>query len=288
MQAKLSVRGLSKTYRDFWGRRRVEALREVSFDVEPGEIFALLGPNGSGKTTLLKALLGLVRPTGGTATIGGETAGSIAARRLCGYLPEESTFPMTLRAREAIRLFGEVIGLDRSASNASADRLIDALGLGEFAERRLRQLSRGTLRRVGFALALLGDPPVLLLDEPTSGMDPLAAGTVRDELRKRATAGATIVLSTHLASDVEGVAHRVLILAHGRVLASDSVDRLLRRDGVTQLLVEGLDATGMASVASTVTSAGGRVIEGAPARESLDRVFAAHLRRETTRDAARS
>jgi ABC-2 type transport system ATP-binding protein len=280
VQAKISIRGLSKTYRDFWGRRRVEALRALSLDAEPGEILGLLGPNGSGKTTLLKSLLGLVRPTAGSATIGGEPAGSLAARRLCGYLPEESAFPKALAAREVVRLFGEIVGLDRRRAAEEADRLIDALGLGEFAERRLRQLSRGTLRRVGFALALVGDPPVLLLDEPTSGMDPLAAATVRDELRRRAAAGATIVLSTHLASDVDGLCRRVAILAHGRLLALDTVDRLLQRDGIVQLLVSGLDAAGLAAVTASAAAAGGALVEAAPARASLERVFAEHLARE--------
>jgi ABC-2 type transport system ATP-binding protein len=280
VQAKISIRGLSKTYRDFWGRRRVDALRALSLDAEPGEILGLLGPNGSGKTTLLKSLLGLVRPTAGSATIGGEPAGSLAARRLCGYLPEESAFPKALAAREVVRLFGEIVGLDRRRAAEEADRLIDALGLGEFAERRLRQLSRGTLRRVGFALALVGDPPVLLLDEPTSGMDPLAAATVRDELRRRAAAGATIVLSTHLASDVDGLCRRVAILAHGRLLALDTVDRLLQRDGIVQLLVSGLDAAGLAAVTASAAAAGGALVEAAPARASLERVFAEHLARE--------
>ncbi len=274
----LSIRGLSKTYRDFWGRRRVEALRSVDLEVGSREILGLLGPNGSGKTTLLKALLGLVRPTSGTAAIGGEPAGSLAARRLCGYLPEESTLPKSFTLREVLDLFGDVVGLARARRTAEVQALILALGLEEFASLRLRQLSRGTLRRVGLALALLGDPPLLLLDEPTSGMDPLAAARVRDELRRRREEGRTVVLSTHLASDVEGMCDRVAILAHGRLLIVDSVERLLARPGVTRILASGIPPSGLDAVLRAVTSESGTVLEVGPARDSLERVFERTLR----------
>ena len=279
----VSIRGLSKTYRDFWGRRRVEALRGIHLEVARGEILGLLGPNGSGKTTLVKALLGLVRPTAGAATIDGQPAGSVAARRLCGYLPEDSPFPRGFTPRELLELFSELVGVPRALRSDQVSRLLDSLDLREFASRRLSQLSRGTLRRVGFALALVGDPAVLLLDEPTSGMDPLAAPAVREELRRRRADGATVILSTHLASDVEGLCDRVAILAHGRLLAVDAVDRLLARPGVTRLLVSGLDATSVESVVEEVRREGGNVLERAPAQETLERVFRGYLEREDAR-----
>jgi ABC-2 type transport system ATP-binding protein len=269
----LSVNGLSKTYRDSWGRPRIHALHAIDLELARGEIVGLLGPNGSGKTTLLKAILGLVRPTSGSATIGGEPAGSTAARRLCGYLPEESTFPRSFKPRELLILFGAVIGLPPRERSAQADRLLETLGLGEFLARRLRDLSRGTLRRIGFALALLGDPPLLLLDEPTSGMDPLAARTVREELRRRAAAGATVLLSTHLASDVEGLCQRVAVLARGRLLALERVERLLERPGVSRVVASGLAPERLDAIVEAVAREGGTVLEVSPDRESLEHVF---------------
>ena len=226
----LRVRGLHKTYRQgFWGRRGEPAVADLSFEVPRGEVLALLGHNGAGKTTTLKAILGLVRPDAGEVLIGGVDARLPQARARVGYLPEAPYFHENLDARELLDFFGKLLGLPRGHRRERADACLEQVGMAEHAKRRLRDCSKGMRQRIGLAQALLGEPELLILDEPQSGLDPLGRRQVRDILLEQRRRGVTILFSSHIVPDVEAVADRVLMLRRGRL---DGVEDLHHRPAV--------------------------------------------------------
>ena len=214
--AAIEISELRKTYRDgLIFRRSFEALRGVSFRVEPGEIFGLLGPNGAGKTTFIKVMLGIVRKTGGTANVLGQSAGNRQARRRIGYLPENLHIPRHLNARTALEYYGGLSGLSRADVKAKRDQLLESVGLADWAKAAVRKYSKGMLQRLGLAQALLHDPDLLFLDEPTDGLDPIGRSHVRNVLRDLKAAGKTVFLNSHLLQEVEMVCDRVAILDKG-------------------------------------------------------------------------
>jgi ABC-2 type transport system ATP-binding protein len=220
----ISITGLRKSYGS------VEALRGVDLRVGAGELVGLLGPNGAGKSTLVKIACGLVRPSAGTAHIGGAPAGSAAARRTLGYLAELFRFPEWCRAEEVLALHQELAG---SAGGAAERRdLLELVGLADVPRRQVGALSKGMQQRLGIAQALIGEPRVVLLDEPTSALDPAGRRTVRgllEELRRR---GVAVLLNSHLLSEVELVCDRVAIIAGGAVVAAGTPAELARPTGV--------------------------------------------------------
>jgi len=175
----IAVEDLRKTYLDFWRRPAHEALKGVTFSVGRGDVFALLGPNGSGKSTTIKILLGLVRPTGGSARILGERPGATAARRRIGFLPETSTLHPFLTPRETLRYYAGLFGLDTATIRRRSAQLLEMVGLADAADREIGQFSKGMARRVGVAQALINNPDLVILDEPTSGLDPIGASAVK-------------------------------------------------------------------------------------------------------------
>jgi ABC-2 type transport system ATP-binding protein len=244
----LSVSSLRKRY------RATEALRGVTFDVRAGELVGLLGPNGAGKSTLTKIACGLVRPTSGSASVCGAPAGSEPARRALGYLAELFRFPGWCTAAEVLVLHQRLAGSDGGAGERA--ELLELVGLDGEAARRVETMSKGMQQRLGLAQALIGAPRLLLLDEPTSALDPAGRRTVRDllgELRRR---GVSVLVNTHLLSEVEHTCDRVLILHHGEVLADGSPAELTRPRGVAVELAGGT-----------------RIFEGA-AREDAPRIVA--------------
>lgn len=222
--AALAVRGLAKRY------GAVHALKGVEFDVGEGELVGLLGPNGAGKSTLVKIAVGLVRPSAGEVRIAGARAGSRAARRELGYLAELFRFPGWYTADEVLQLHQRLAGSSGGASERK--RLLELVALAEAANRRVEGMSKGMQQRLGLAQALVGEPPVLLLDEPTSALDPVGRRTVRlllEELRGR---GVSVLLNSHLLSEVELVCDRVAILLGGEVVAAGAPHELSRPRGV--------------------------------------------------------
>lgn len=214
----LAVQGLAKAYRrGFLGRRGAPAVDDLSFDVQRGEIFALLGHNGAGKTTTIKMILGLAHPDRGTATIAGLDSRDPASRLSVGYLPESPSFHENLTASELLDFYGRLLGLDRGQRRRETERCLERVGMSEFAGRRLSQCSKGMRQRVGLAQALLGDPRLLILDEPQSGLDPVGRRLVRDLLLDLKQDGRTVVFSSHIVPDVAAVADRVATLSHGRL-----------------------------------------------------------------------
>jgi ABC-2 type transport system ATP-binding protein len=208
----------------------IQALKGVSLEVGEGELVGLLGPNGAGKSTLVKIACGLVRPTGGTASIAGEPAGSPAAHRALGYLAELFRFPDWLSADELLGMHQQLAGSDGDSRERM--RLLDLVGLADAAAMRVGAMSKGMQQRLGIAQAMVGGPRLLLLDEPTSALDPAGRRTVRQLLEELRGQGVAVLLNSHLLSEVELVCDRVAIIARGELVAAGTPDQLSRAGGV--------------------------------------------------------
>lgn len=225
MTTAIEVRGLGKTFSSFPGRK-FTALSDVSFRVERGELFGLLGPNGAGKTTTVKILLGLTRPTSGEATLLGLPVNDPESRRRVGYLPEGHRIPNYLTARQALSVFGRMGGLDSQTLAARIPGLLDRVRLGQWIDVKVKKFSKGMTQRLGLAMAMIHHPEVLLLDEPTDGVDPVGRREIRDMLRGEADRGTAILLNSHLLSEIELTCDRVAVLRRGRLAASGRIDEM--------------------------------------------------------------
>ncbi len=223
------VRGLSKIFKDLWGRTKARAIDGVDFEVRRGEVFGLLGPNGSGKSTTIKVLLGLLHPTSGHVEVLGRSPRDVETKSRIGYLPEESHLYRYLTAAETLNFYGHVFALGASDRRLRTDQLLEMVGLTGAARRHVGEFSKGMQRRLGLAQALLNDPELVILDEPTAGLDPLGCREVKDVIRALAARGKTIVLTSHLLADVEDVCDRVVIYYGGRIQASGPLHELLAR-----------------------------------------------------------
>ncbi len=226
MKPALAAAGLVKTYRSGWGGRPVEALKGIDLHVREGELFGLLGPNGAGKTTAVKILLGLTHPTAGSATLLGRPASDPESRRRVGYLPEGHRFPGYLTARQTLSILGRMSGLDSARLAARIPPLLERMHLSEWADVKVRKFSKGMTQRLGLAAALVHEPEVLLLDEPTDGVDPVGRREIRDLLKEEAGRGRAILLNSHLLSEIELTCDRVAVLREGRVAAAGTIAEL--------------------------------------------------------------
>ncbi len=227
----IEVQSLQKTYRDgIFGRRRVEALKGVSFRVERGVIFGLLGPNGAGKTTLIKILLGIVRKSGGNATLLGRPAGDRVGRRSVGYLPENHRIPRHHTGNTALEYYGSLSGMAGGEIRRRRPGLLDLVGLSEWGKTSVKKYSKGMLQRLGLAQALMHDPEVLILDEPTDGVDPVGRTEMRAVLQRLKDEGKTIFINSHLLQEVELVCDRVGILVKGELRREGLIDEITHRE----------------------------------------------------------
>ena len=236
---------VSKTYRrGFWGRNSFTALNDVSLQVPRGEIYGLLGPNGAGKTTLIKILLGIIRKSGGNAKVLGHAAGSMEARRRIGYLPENHRIPRHLTALTALEYYGSLSGMSMSAIRAERMKLLEVVGLRGREKERVSGYSKGMLQRLGLAQAMLHRPDLIVLDEPTDGVDPVGRREIRDVLKQLADQGHSIFLNSHLLQEIELICSSVAILNHGKVLKTGSVRELTvaLADAPVQMQVTGDEA----------------------------------------------
>ncbi|MEK7268796.1 MAG: ABC transporter ATP-binding protein, partial [Nitrospirota bacterium] len=223
------IEGLTKTFRSGWpGLPPVTALSGLSLTVRQGEIYGFLGPNGSGKTTTLKILMGLMRATSGKAEVLGKPAGDVQVRRQIGFLPESPYFYDYLTAEEFLACYGHLAGLERAELGRRIDHLLEVVGLTEARTRQLRKFSKGMLQRVGLAQAMLHKPDVLILDEPTIGLDPAQVKDVRELIRELGRER-TVMLSTHILSEAQALCNRVLIINEGKIVAEDAPDKLRSR-----------------------------------------------------------
>jgi ABC-2 type transport system ATP-binding protein len=223
----VSVRGLTKVFKDFWNRPKARAVDNVDFEVRRGEVFGLLGPNGSGKSTTVKLLLGLLNPTRGHIEVFGHSPRHVQTKTRIGYLPEESYLYRYLNSRETLDFFGSLFHLPKAERERRSEQLLEMVGLGKTQTRAVGEFSKGMQRRIGLAQALINDPDLVILDEPTAGLDPIGCREVKDLIVALARRGKTVILSSHLLSDVEDVCDRVVIYYGGRIQAAGTLKELL-------------------------------------------------------------
>src|SRR5215468_11113310 len=223
----ISVRGLTKVFKDFWNRPKARAVDNVDFEVRRGEVFGLLGPNGSGKSTTVKLLLGLLYPTKGHIEVFGHSPRHVQTKSRIGYLPEESYLYRYLNSRETLDFFGNLFQLSKGERGNRAEQLLEMVGLGKTQTRAVGEFSKGMQRRIGLAQALINDPDLVILDEPTAGLDPIGCREVKDLIIALARRGKTVILSSHLLSDVEDVCDRVVIYYGGKIQAQGTLKELL-------------------------------------------------------------
>ena len=223
----VSAVGLTKVFRDFWNRPKAKAVNDVDFEVREGEVVGLLGPNGSGKSTTVKMLLGLLYPTGGRLTVFGKSPRDVGNKKLIGYLPEETYLYKYLTAFEMLDFFASLFGLSKEERTRRCDQLLDMVGLAHARNRPVGEFSKGMARRIGLAQAMINDPAFLILDEPTSGLDPLGCREVKDLIKLLKKRGKTVIVTSHLLSDVEEVCDRIIVLYGGRIRANGDMEDLL-------------------------------------------------------------
>lgn len=225
----MSVRGLTKIFKDFWNRPKARAVDNVDFEVRRGEVFGLLGPNGSGKSTTVKLILGLLYPTKGHIEVFGHSPRHVQTKSRIGYLPEESYLYRYLNSRETLDFFGNLFQLARGERNNRTEQLLEMVGLGKVQTRVVGEFSKGMQRRIGLAQALINDPDLVILDEPTAGLDPIGCREVKDLILALARRGKTVLLSSHLLADVEDVCDRVVIYYGGKIQAMGTLKELLAK-----------------------------------------------------------
>ena len=283
--AVIRVERLKKEFLQGFWRRRVVAVKDISFEVNRGDIFGFLGPNGAGKTTTIKILTGLISPSSGQAALFGEAVPSRRARARIGFLPENPYVYPYLTPAEFVVLCGRLSGLGYAAARDRTRQVLDQVGVAYAADRPVRRLSKGMLQRTGLAAALVADPELLILDEPMSGLDPVGRKEVRDLIVEERRRGRTIFFSTHILNDVETLCDRVAILRKGEVVVGGRIAELLRRDARrTEVTLSGdyaalraqLEADGL----GCKEVAGMLVVQAegaAPLKGVLERALAANL-----------
>ncbi|HHH30417.1 MAG TPA: ABC transporter ATP-binding protein [Polyangiaceae bacterium] len=297
----LNVRALEKTFRIGFFRKRVDAVRGIDFEVREGEIFGLLGPNGAGKTTTIKMVLRLIFPSGGTIELFGDRRGLPSTMKRVGYLPENPYVYQYLRPMEFLDLCGRLVGMDGATRAKRGREMIERVGLAHAIERPIGKFSKGMMQRMGLAQALLHEPPLLILDEPMSGLDPIGRKEVRELIIEHRNLGTTILFTSHILSDVELLCDRVGILRSGKMTHYGQLDQLLRPETrraevvltdvseslLAQLksivekatVVDGkvtLDVTGSDGpdpVVKHAVQGGARVVSVTAARETLESLF---------------
>ncbi len=269
----IETRGLRKTFRDFWRRPTVEAVKGLDFSVRQGEVFGMLGPNGSGKSTTLKMLLGLLHPTKGEIRVLGAAPSDTRVKARIGYLPEVSHLHPFLTPRETLMYYASLFGMAHGEAVRRTAELLSMVDLTQAADRAVGRFSKGMARRVGLAQALVNAPELLILDEPTSGLDPIGCREVKDLVCLLAKSGVTVLMTSHLLSDVEDVCDRVAILDRGALRAEGKIADLLRKPEAVRFLIEGLSSEAVAALRSEIEErAGCRVQLDYPAM-SLESFF---------------
>ena len=251
-QPIVSVRGLTKIFKDFWGRDKARAVDNVDFEVRRGEVFGLLGPNGSGKSTTVKMLLGLLYPTRGHIEVFGHSPRHVGTKAKIGYLPEESYLYRFLDSHETLNFFGNLFDLPPAQRKKRTEELLEMVGLKDGRTRVVGEFSKGMQRRIGLAQALINDPDLVILDEPTAGLDPIGCREVKDLILALARRGKTVILSSHLLSDVEDVCDRVVIYYGGRIQAMGTLKELLAKPDSIRITMPPLSRETMQQVLDTI------------------------------------
>jgi ABC-2 type transport system ATP-binding protein len=269
----VQIENISKTFPVPLRRQRVVAVKNLSLSVQPGEVYGLLGPNGCGKSTTLKILLGLVTPNSGRALVFGKDSREYRSRRDVGFLPENPYFHKFLTAAELLAFHGKICGLSGKKLTARIDELIDLVGLRDARDRRVGGFSKGMLQRIGLAQALVHDPGLIVLDEPTAGVDPAGSHQIRDlilDLKKR---GKTILLTSHLLEQVQEICDRVGIMARGEMIREGPLEDLVRVKNQTEFVIENATPELAAQIQSLVAASRASLIAARQPERSLETVF---------------
>jgi ABC-2 type transport system ATP-binding protein len=233
--------GLTKIFKDFWGRPKARAVNSIDFTVRQGQVFGLLGPNGSGKSTTVKMILGLLYPTRGSLRVFHENPEDVATKQRIGYLPEETYLYKYLTAAETLDFFGALFAIPPSERAQRSRQLLEMVGLANSYNRPVGEFSKGMARRIGLAQALVNDPDLVILDEPTSGLDPIGCREVKDVIRLLASRGKTVILCSHLLADVQDVCDEVVILYGGKIRSQGPLHEVLKVEDRTRVVMPHLD-----------------------------------------------
>ncbi len=234
----IETTNLTKIYSNSFGKRQVQALNDFNLNVSEGTIFGLLGPNGAGKTTLIKILLGITFPTNGNAKILNEDISNYKIKNRVGYLPENHKYPSYLTGGNVLKFFGRLSGLDDRTLNRKIDELLELMDLSKWKKSKVKTYSKGMMQRLGLAQALLNDPDLIFLDEPTDGVDPIGRKQIRDVLLELKNKSKTIFLNSHLLSEVEMITDRVAILNKGKLLSEGTVKELTEKKEEYKITIE--------------------------------------------------
>ncbi len=284
----VEIRNLQKVYRDFWGRQKVRALKGLDLEIHQGEIFGLLGPNGSGKTTTMKLILGLLFPTEGEVRVFGMSSTDVRKNQRIGFLPEESYLYRFLNAEEMLSFYAQLFNIPARKRRERVNELIELVGLGWARRRQLREYSKGMARRIGLAQALINDPDLILLDEPTTGLDPIGTREMKDLiLRLRDEQGKTILMSSHLLADVQDVCDRIAILHQGELKELGHVESLLRVEEVTEFRVQGLSKEAEEEIKQVIAKHNGQLLSMTNPTTTLEELFLRIVRESEARPGRR-
>lgn len=266
----VSITGVHKSFPGHWGRGGVYAVKGVSLRIPTGGVYGLIGPNGSGKSTVMKMLVGLLSPDAGECRVFGQPATASANRREIGFLPENPYFYKFLTGAETVRFYGRLCGLRGAALNERTRELLHLVGLEEAADRRLRGYSKGMLQRIGLAQALVQQPRLLVLDEPTAGVDPIGSRTIRDIILGIKQQGVTVFLCSHLLEQVQEICDLVGVLYQGCLIAEGTMDELTRDDRHSEITLNNPSPELLQQIREL---AGDSWQDCRPARNSLETVF---------------
>jgi ABC-2 type transport system ATP-binding protein len=287
-ESAIRIQELTKDFPVGISGKKLRAVEGLNLEVRDNEIFGLLGPNGSGKSTTIKIVLGLLEPSTGECAIYGRPSREVGARRSVGFLPEAPYFYRYLSGRELVRYYARLCGVPKGDLEAAVESVIELVGMGEAAHRRVGTYSKGMLQRIGLAQAIVHDPRLVILDEPTAGVDPLGSAAIAEIIRELKARGKTVLLSSHLLAQIEGLCDRVAILHRGRKVREGRVDELVAEPAADSFVVEGLPAGGQAAVRQAIEAGGGRLVRVDKPRLSLDAFFLQEVQRsETEHEAAK-
>jgi len=279
----VAVQGLTKVFPIPFRRAQVTAVRELHLEVAPGQVYGLLGPNGSGKSTTLKIILGLVSPSAGQTRIFGRDSREVGSREAVGFLPESPYFYKYLTGEETLLFYGKLCGLRGRQLKARINELLALVRLEPVKDRRLGGYSKGMLQRIGLAQALVQEPRLVVLDEPTAGVDPEGSREIRDLILDLKRRGITILLSSHLLAQVQEICDRVSILARGRLVREGPVEELLAIENQTELILENATPALLAEVRGLIKKSNARLVEERQPRTTLERLFLEATRSQSER-----
>ena len=269
----ICIQNLTKDFALGIRGKKLRAVDDLCLEVGDNEIFGLLGPNGSGKSTTIKIILGLLEASKGTCEIYGRPSKLVDARRSVGFLPEAPYFYRYLTGRELVRYYARICMVSRIKIDAAVDSVIKLVGMTESADRRVGTYSKGMLQRIGLAQSMVHDPQLVILDEPTAGVDPLGSAAIAEILRELKHRGKTVLLSSHLLAQIEGLCDRVAILHRGKLVCVGRIDDLVEEKDAESLVVQGLTAEGRTAVETEIRAQGGRLARVEKPRLSLDTYF---------------